>query len=260
MKIVYYTCNTGYNEGFVPNITAELPENIEAYYLHDGGIPLHKNRGWQYIDVRDYDDCPKTSLALRQRFAKTLPHKFFPDADWTIYTDQKYYLPRSFFNEMLSLINNEDGKTFFVPQHVENRTLLEEVQFSFKKGTFSYDLALSTLNFLKNNRMTPEDFISTMALLLVRKNCSLNNAANERWFSLLNQAYTVDIRDQIFLPYTGAPLSLLICQDPESNDYIEDLGGLWRYPAYHTGVRTRPQLEMHRLEELVNVYTSLFKS
>ena len=115
MKIVFYTCNTGYNEGFVPNILAELPESIDAYYLHDGGIPLHKGRGWNYIDIRDFSGCPENSLVLRQRFAKTLPHKFFLDADWTIYMDQKYYLPRKFFNEMLSLIRNEDGKTFLSP-------------------------------------------------------------------------------------------------------------------------------------------------
>ena len=256
MKIIYYTCNTGYNDGFVPNITAELPENIEAYYLHDGCLPLHEGRGWNYLDVRNFSGCPENSLSLRQRFAKTLPHRFFPDADWTIYVDQKYYLPNSFFNKMLGLVNNEDGNTFFVLQHHENRTLLEEVQFPFTTGKFSYDLTIKVLNFLKSNRMMPEEFISTDASLLVRKNCPVNTAANECWFSLLNQVYTVDVRDQIFLPYTGAQLSLLADKNSKI-DYIKDHGGLWHYPS---GDKPRNQPEIHRLQEIQDVYTSLFST
>lgn len=259
MKIVFYTCNTGYNEGFVPNILAELPENIDAFYLHDGCVPLYVDRGWSYIDIRNFDGCPQKSLSLRQRFAKTLPHRFFPDADWTIYLDQKYYLPRKFFDEMLSLISNKEGKTFFVPAHPKSRTFIEEVQFPFTNGTFSYDEALNLLSFLKANRMMPTDFISTMACLLVRKNCPVNTAANERWFSLLDQAYTIEVRDQIFLPYTGAPLSLLNELDP-TTDYLGELGGLWYHPAGYTSGRRRHQPEMHRLEELENAYNNLFSA
>ena len=137
--------------------------------------------------------------------------------------------------------------------------LIEEVQFPFTNGTFSYKLAVHILNLLKTHRMMPTDFVSTMACLLVRKNCPINNAANERWFSLLDQAYTVDVRDQIFLPYTGAPLSLLNAQDPTKN-YIRELEGIWHYPAYHTGGRMRHQPEMHRLEELKAEYSRIFST
>ena len=106
MKIVYYTCQTGPGEGYIPSIKEQIPDGIEAYFLHDGYLGTPENRGWNYIDLTKEADCPTASFQLRQRYGRFLHHRWFPDADWTIYTDQKYYLHRNFWEECLSLIEN----------------------------------------------------------------------------------------------------------------------------------------------------------
>lgn len=207
MKVVFYTCNTGPEDGFVPSIKEELPDSIRAYYLHDGNIPTDPDKGWEYIDIRD-QYCPE-NVQLRQRYGKILAHKWFPDADWTIYLDQKWYLPRSFFETCINVIKNAESREFFVPSHPDNRTLVDELMFAYNRGTFSEDYTIDVAKSLISLGANPDHFTSMLACFLIRKNTEEVIKASISWYNLLSQVYNGPVRDQVFLPYCGAKISLI---------------------------------------------------
>ena len=252
MKIVYYTCSTGPEDGFVPSIKEQLPENLEAFYLHDGHIDVEQDKGWSYINLQDVSGCPATSFPLRQRFGKMLPHLFFPDADYTIYLDQKYYLHRSFFETLLNLIEENPSKHFLVPKHPDNRTFFEELLFPFTTGMFSYDYTREVANRFHQAGANPENFISTLACLLVRKNSPEIIEANTRWYDLTKGLYGEGpLRDQLTLPYSGVPLSLV-------ENYLEiqqETGTLLYYP---TTSRHCGQPDIDKKSDLLNELKSLW--
>jgi hypothetical protein len=252
MKIVFFTCSTGPEDGFVPNIKQELPERLDAYYLHDGNIELPTDRGWKYLNITEQTDCPNTTYPMRQRFGRLLSHRWFPDADWTIYLDQKWYLHKDFFTTMVRYIEENPTHHFVVPKHSETRSLWEELAFPFMSGYFTFDYAAKVLKKLKELRCHPEDFTSTLTCLLIRKNTPIVNAANERWYSLLNLTYDFSVRDQLLLPYSGAPLTLF----PDFDNFINSVGIMY-YPETS---RTPGQKEMDRLGELKKVYEDTFST
>lgn len=252
MKIVYYTCQTGPGEGYIPSIKEQIPDGIEAYFLHDGYLGTPENRGWNYIDLTKEADCPTASFQLRQRYGRFLHHRWFPDADWTIYTDQKYYLHRNFWEECLSLIENATTEEFFTLRHPEKRTLYTELLKPFNTGQFTFDVTVKTLHYLKNNGYHPDDFVSTLTCFLLRKNCPSVNGASQRWYQMLQDAYdTIATRDQPLLPYAGANLTLL-------DESILTENGI---PCYPNRWSRRPgQPEIHREPELREIYDSLFST
>ena len=98
MKIVFYTCATGPEDGFIDDISEITPDGLECYFLHDKHLEPEavEGKGWKYINLDKVDECP-TNFGTKQRFGKLLPHRHFPDADRTIYLDNKWHLTRAAF-------------------------------------------------------------------------------------------------------------------------------------------------------------------
>lgn len=239
MKLVYYTCSTGPDDGFVPSIKEQLPDNVEAFYVHDGHIKEEANKGWSYLNLLDYPDVPD-HVQHRQRYAKTLHHVLFPDADWTLYVDQKHHFHRSFFETVETFI--EDTREFIVSSHPENRSFVEEFMFAFNRGTFSYEYAMQVLNKMATLKIDPDKFVSLRADLLLRKNCESVNSACQRWYDLIRYVYSGDIRDQLLLPYCGPSISTI-----DDMDYVYAQTSHFQ-PAYNA--RVRPQVDAEKALEL----------
>jgi len=244
MKIVFYTCATGPEDGFIPDIRGLVPEGLECYFLHDNHLKSEatENRGWKYINLDEVDGCP-TNFGTKQRFGKLLPHRHFPDADRTIYLDNKWHLTRAALEALLRFTLNHDGDCF-VPRHPDNRTLAQELMWPFAGGPWSFDETVRTAEAIKTYGLNPENFCSVLATLLIRKNNEIVNAANEKWYWFVENTYSGSVRDQPFFCYSGMPFTLI---DPPNGTLQFEFGCRFQY-----GPTTRwsGQPEIERAEEL----------
>lgn len=207
MKTIFFTCNTGPVDGFVPSIKEELPEGLEAYYMHDGCIPTELNKGWEYIDLREYAGCPE-NVQLRQRFGRLLAHKILPEHDASIYLDQKWFLSRQFFEKVVSLFE-EATADIIISSHPDNRSLKEEIMFAYGRGSFSGDYTLDVVDKLAKIGVKGESFVSLLTTLILRKNTEEANHAFESWYTLLSHVYSDAVRDQVLVPYCGMKMATL---------------------------------------------------
>lgn len=246
MKTVFFTCNTGSYDGFVPSIVEELPSDMTAYYLHDGCIPTDPGKGWEYIDLRNYTGCPD-NIQLRQRFGRLLAHRIIPEHSASIYLDQKWFLPRAFFEKAVELLENT-ASDVVIPAHPDNRSLKEEIMFAYERGSFSGEYTLEIVEKLAGLGVRGKSFLSLLTTLILRKNTEEVNTAFESWYDLLNFVYTDAVRDQILAPYSGMKLSTLTGFD----ELIETTGCL-RNLAYNPRVQDNPDLSLRaEVEEAID--------
>jgi hypothetical protein len=202
MKIVFYTCSTGPHDTFAPCIKQELTD-IDCYYVHDGHVPLRKKSGWNYIDIREH--CTETLSGHRHRFAKTHPHILFPNAEYTIWLDSKFYIGKPFFNFCKQII--KDGVDWLTLKHEFRETLADEIIFPFVNGTLSFEECIRVLNTLEIKNVNYDDFFPTLTLFLIRKSSTENTQIDLLWWEMMKESYPHFIRDQIFLPFSGKKIS-----------------------------------------------------
>lgn len=245
MNIVFYTCATGPEDGFIPSIAEELPEGISCYFLHDSFLKdqATETKGWNYINLDDQIDCPQ-SFNLKQRFGKTLSHRWFPDADVTIYSDNKWYFSRAFFDFLINVVKNIEVDCV-VAEHPDNRSFIEEVMWGFTRGTLSFDMSLHVANKLKSYGCDLNAFESALCTFLIRKNTEKVAEANSLWYRMLLDTFTDRLRDQPFFCYTGMPFSRL---SGFMELMTEQLECFFLYPPHS---RAAGQIEIARKDELI---------
>ena len=239
MKIVFYTCSTGPYDTFLPCIREELTD-IECYYVHDGHVPLRKESGWEYIDIREH--CTESLSGHRHRFAKTHPHILFPNADYTIWLDSKFYIGKPFFDFCTQLIC--DGADWLTLKHEFKETLADEIIFPFLNGTLSYDECTRVLDVLEKRQVNYEDFIPTLTLFLIRKSSVENTQIDLLWWEMMKETYPRFMRDQIFLPFSSKKIST-----PFNFNHLIERSGLINNYKWKTD-RVKGCLEKERLDML----------
>ena len=226
MKIIFFTCATGPYDGFIQDIRGMVPDGLECYYLHDEHLKSEatEDKGWKYINLDTVEGCPK-HYGLKQRFGRLLSHRHFSDADMTIYFDNKWILNSIFFTTIFEYAKNSPFDCV-VPRHPEQRSLIEELMFAFKRGTWGYEETLGIANKIKKYGLSSNKFISTLTLFLLRKNTPQVNRANEKWYWYLKNTYEKEVRDQPFFPYSGMPFTLV---DDIMHSMCVDFGCEFRY-------------------------------
>lgn len=118
--IVVYTVITGSYE-------ALRPAKYSGICLADGSLKLAK--GWRIRKIkREHPDPRRAS-----RHPKMMPHKYFPDAEYTIYIDGNVVLLRSPEKIVKDLLQEEDMALF---QHPERKCVYKEAQkcIEYKKA------------------------------------------------------------------------------------------------------------------------------
>ena len=135
-----------------------------------------------YIDPSDIFKTHR----MNAKVCKTLSHKFFPDADYTIWAD----------SNLMFKINPESLVEYFnyplvgVFAHNERETINQEIE-ACKKLKLD-DTAKLDYHKNKSGRLC-------CCFLIIRKNCQEVNILNEEWWSELCCGSS---RDQLSFPYT----------------------------------------------------------
>tara|TARA_S200002703_G_scaffold51384_1_gene44637 strand:- start:5822 stop:6484 length:663 start_codon:yes stop_codon:yes gene_type:complete len=192
-KIVFYSAQTG-NRGFIPCIKDQMINDFDYYFIHDSHPEAEDNKGWNYINVKNkftnFTDCK------RQRLIKMTPKQFFPDADYFIWVDCKFYLSKDFYNLCLNIVN-EEKPDFMVCRHQNRFSLEQELQYAQDIKQVPID----NLNKVENIYSSSDvSFFSTDTCWLIRKNTEKNDAIGKAWFVHCYENFTDQVRDQLTLP------------------------------------------------------------
>ena len=186
--IVFYTCLTE-QYGFIPCIKDQKIDDFHYVVLHENHREAFGDKGWEYILLTDAPgNCQK-----RQRYAKMMPHQYFPEAEYTIYIDPSYYIKKDFYNRCLDII--KDKPNFVATYDASTtRTITEEALYAFNRGTLDFE----DLKLVRKN--IKDYFYSSNNSWLIRKNTKEVNDINEAWWNLYQTCYTEHGRDQLLLP------------------------------------------------------------
>tara|TARA_R100001086_G_scaffold249728_3_gene190592 strand:- start:887 stop:1543 length:657 start_codon:yes stop_codon:yes gene_type:complete len=190
-KIVFYSAQTG-EHGFIPCIKDQMIDEFDYYFINDKHKDAVEGKGWKYMDIsNDFLDFPDEK---RQRIPKTIPRLFFPEADYTVYVDPRYYISRDFYKLCLEIIQ-EDKPDWMVPPHNTRFSFQEEVRDAIVRKKFPIDQINKIMKDLKE-----VDFYNTLCGWQIRKNNDKNHELGKKWFELIDKYYDIDVRDQLLLP------------------------------------------------------------
>tara|TARA_X000001382_G_scaffold49796_1_gene33698 strand:+ start:3092 stop:3745 length:654 start_codon:yes stop_codon:yes gene_type:complete len=197
-KIVFYSSQTG-NRGFIPCIKDQMIGDFDYYFLHDNHYEATEGKGWNYINTSN--EFKNYSNSKRQRISKMMPKLFFPNAEYTVYVDSKYYLSREFYKLCLDIIQ-EEKPNWMVPPHESRYSFEEELKFAKDVKKIPSEEINNIRTELKG------EFINTNCCWLIRKNNDVNHLIGKKWFDLTNKFFKNEVRDQLTFPFCVKKLYL----------------------------------------------------
>jgi hypothetical protein len=197
MKKVFYTCVTGPDNGYVHDVTDLDQHGFDFVAIHDSH---HEGfSGWRSINIDDDYPFDLDKFAHKQRYAKTMPHKYLSEYDYSVFLDPKWELTSEFIKLCKQLV--EEHPQWKLPAHPKRNTLYEEFLFPFSNGTLSYEECVKVIDILIEEKADFNGFFSSLCTWMVRAHNETTQKIGERWFELINKCYADNVRDQIIFPF-----------------------------------------------------------
>lgn len=189
-RIVVYTCITGnYDKPLEP---VYQPDNIDYVIITDSEIdPASK---WRKLDINTVEVVKKFDNTRKARYAKTHPHVFFPEYEYSIWVDSNFVVVGN-----LSKFIKCVGKVPFASNwHPERNSIYREVVACKLKGKDNGDILERQINHYLEEGF-PDDFGLIETNMVVRKHM------DERCIRLMEDWWGEmtkwSKRDQLSLPY-----------------------------------------------------------
>jgi hypothetical protein len=187
-RMVVYTAVFGdYDDLFVPSLEQVSHCDFVAF-TDQPSVPSPWRRG--RVDYVNPDN------ARRNRFHKLLPHRLFPEYEWSLYLDANIELrsdPIAFLNRYRDL-----GPAFFLFSHPARRTVAEELGACLTKRKDDPLLMMRQVSRYLESGFRNSFPLTENNVLLRRHNDPALAALNEAWWE---EVKSNSGRDQLSLPF-----------------------------------------------------------
>ncbi|SFE07223.1 Protein of unknown function [Roseivivax sediminis] len=162
-----------------------------------------------------YDDLAPLSPVRASRRAKLMPHRYFPDADWCIYVDNRLTLdvrPVDIVRHAQTQFStNSRTVKRMAFRHSVRKTPFEELDRLYSIGIISRSDWKTTNDLFLSAGLQSDDL--TMNPILVQKmGDDATDELNERWYEVF---LTLPARDQLALPLVEHTLGRKLARSPE---------------------------------------------
>lgn len=197
MSIAFYTCVTGPGNGYVHDVSHLEQGGIDFIAIHDA----HHSEfpGWRSIDIDAVYPFNKEMHGHKQRYAKTMPHLFLQDYQYSIYLDPKWELTDEFIKLCKEQVSRQ--VPWLACSHPSRTTLYEEFLYPFTNGTLSYEECVRVIDTLVDEEVNFDNYFPSLNTWIIRQHNDANQRIGERWFELIQKCYTNHVRDQIVFPF-----------------------------------------------------------
>ncbi len=144
MNAVFYTCVTGPENGYIPDVTGLDSHGFEFVAIHDSH---HESfAGWRSINIDESYPFDKDKFGHKQRYAKCMPQQFLSEYEYSVFLDPKWEITSDFLNLCRQIV--EEEPQWKVPLHPDRTSLYEEFLFPFSNGTLSYEECVRVIDVL----------------------------------------------------------------------------------------------------------------
>jgi len=190
--IIVYTCIVGSYDTLIkqPNF-----KDVK-YVCFSDSIKPGNYKNWE---VRQLDLSLANEPNLLNRFYKILPHKFFPQNDYSLYIDGNIKLKTNPNRLLESFIKSKKKMAVF--KHPNRQSLKSELEACIILGKLKGQQINEAESFLQSIKeegfFSKEDLVAGYILLRKHNENKLNNAMKD-WFSIVNHKIP---RDQLSLVY-----------------------------------------------------------
>jgi hypothetical protein len=182
--------------------------------------------------------------ARASRRSKLMPHRFFPEAEWSVWLDNKSRLLRD-PAEIVAAVQAQGGADFFAFPHFRRDCVYDEGQTVWENGLDDYRTVRERMNTYRAEGM-PRHFGLIEGHFIVRRHTEAVAAFGEQWF---DQVCRHSRRDQISFPYlvwkSGFPYTLITALQRRDTVILAELDRLHRKPDF-----PRKNLAYQRLRRL----------
>lgn len=204
MKIVVYTAIFGNIDKLWPPFIPAMDDTqfvcfsdkpLKEYGLWDRQKLIHRKArtpGGPFWEVRPIPSL--YSPRRMARFCKAVPHRWFLDADVTIWLDGNLRLFISAQEAVSKWLRKSKLATF---NHPDRRCLYDEASFCAKKGKSRRQVLLEQAARYRRKGM-PVSWGLPETRCVIRRNDEQVNALNESWWKEMKH---YSVRDQVSLPY-----------------------------------------------------------
>jgi hypothetical protein len=197
MAIVLYSALYGSAEPLNPDIFGGFPGVRRVLFTDRADTSL---TGVEVIQ----DPLDGLDPARASRRAKLMPHRYFPEADWSIWLDNKSRLLREPI-EVVAALQAQSDAGFFAFPHFRRTCVYQEGQAIWENGLDDHRIVRDRLQVYRAEGM-PENAGLIEGHFIVRRHHDPDlSRFGERWFE---QVLRYSRRDQLSFPYLAWKLGL----------------------------------------------------
>ncbi|WP_413851210.1 glycosyltransferase domain-containing protein [Albidovulum sp.] len=197
MSLVLYSAHYGSADPFNPGVFGGFQSCRRVLFTDREGLFLP---GVEVI----HDPLDGLDPARASRRAKLRPHQYFPDAEWSLWLDNKSRLRRD-PHEVLAAVRAQGDADFFAFRHFRRDCVYDELQTAWENGLDDYAILKERLRTYRAEGMPRHAGLIEGHFLLRRHNAPALVRFGERWFE---HVLRFSRRDQISFPYLAWKLGL----------------------------------------------------
>ena len=197
MSLVLYSAHYGSADPFNPGVFGGFQSCRRVLFTDREGLFLP---GVEVI----HDPLDGLDPARASRRAKLRPHQYFPDAEWSLWLDNKSRLRRD-PHEVLAAVRAQGDADFFAFRHFRRDCVYDELQTAWENGLDDYAILKERARTYRAEGMPRHAGLIEGHFLLRRHNAAALARFGERWFE---HVLRFSRRDQISFPYLAWKLGL----------------------------------------------------
>lgn len=197
MSLVLYSAHYGSADPFNPGVFGGFQSCRRVLFTDREGLFLPE------VEVI-HDPLDGLDPARASRRAKLRPHQYFPDAEWSLWLDNKSRLRRD-PHEVLAAVRAQGDADFFAFRHFRRDCVYDELQTAWENGLDDYAILKERLRTYRAEGMPRHAGLIEGHFLLRRHNAPALVRFGERWFE---HVLRFSRRDQISFPYLAWKLGL----------------------------------------------------
>ena len=190
-RIAVYTCITGNYDSLLEPLIH--PDNIDYYVITD--MNIDKNSKWIKIDINKFEELKKLDNTRKARYAKTHPHMFFGEYEYSIWVDSNFRI----VSDLSKFIKNTNSTVPFASHWHPYRNCIYTESIACKMRKKDDEKIINNqIDFYRKDGM-PDNFGLIETNMIVRKHMDEKciKIMEEWWNNIIQWSK----RDQLSLPY-----------------------------------------------------------
>ena len=190
-RVAVYTAITGGYD--IPIEPYYVPENVDFFIITDMNIPA--GSVWKKIDINLIEEIAELDNTRKARFAKTHPHTFFKEYEYTVWIDSNFKA----VGDLSRFIKCVGSNIPFASNwHPDRNSIYTELEACIVRKKDNAGLLRKQIDYYREQGM-PDDFGLIETNMIVRKHNEKKCVdLMELWWQ---EILTWSKRDQLSLPY-----------------------------------------------------------